>query len=253
MTLPTPLAVQMWTLRDLGIENLADTLRQLGRMGYGAVEFAGYGGHTARDVRRMLDDSAMVAAGAHVGIAQLEADFASVADFHAELGCRNLVVPGPPAGFERNAAGWIDLGKRISALQPQAADRGLSLHYHNHDSELNRFEGRMALDLLLQAAGPKTGAEIDVYWVRFAGDDPAEMISRHAGHCHMVHLKDMAPAEPPHDVEVGEGTLNWDSIFHACREAGIEWYIVELDNCNKPPLEAVELALRNLRRMGIIA
>ena len=42
-------------------------------------------------------------------------------------------------------------------------------------------------------------------------------------------------------------------MIDACREAGVEWYVVEMDNCPKPPLESIELALRNLRRMGIVS
>lgn len=253
MTLPNPIAIQMWTLRDLVAADFADTLRQVARIGYGAVEFAGYGDLPAADVRRMMDDLGLVPAGAHVGIAPLEEDFDRVADFHLELGCTNIIVPGPPAGFERTAANWAALGSRIAALLPLAARRGIALHYHNHGGELARFDGRPALDILLQTAGAGLGAEIDVYWVKFAGDDPAEAVSRRAGTCHMVHLKDMAHGATPRDVEVGEGVLDWPSIFHACREAGVEWYVVEMDNCPKPPLESIELALRNLRRMGIVS
>jgi sugar phosphate isomerase/epimerase len=52
-------------------------------------------------------------------------------------------------------------------------------------------------------------------------------------------------------AEVGEGNLNWPAILQACREAGVEWYIVEQDICQRDPLESLGISLRNLQAMGL--
>ena len=52
-------------------------------------------------------------------------------------------------------------------------------------------------------------------------------------------------------AEVGEGNLEWPQILAACREASIEWYIVEQDTCQGDPFESLGLSLRNLRQMGL--
>jgi sugar phosphate isomerase/epimerase len=45
-----------------------------------------------------------------------------------------------------------------------------------------------------------------------------------------IHLKDYAVASnAPHFAEVGSGNLDWPRILAACRETGVEWYIVEQD------------------------
>ena len=52
-------------------------------------------------------------------------------------------------------------------------------------------------------------------------------------------------------AEVGEGNLNWPAILEACKAAGVEWYIIEQDVCQRDPLESLGISLRNVRAMGL--
>ena len=52
-------------------------------------------------------------------------------------------------------------------------------------------------------------------------------------------------------AEVGEGNLNWPRILSAAAEAGVEWYIVEQDICQRDPFESLAISLRNLKAMGL--
>ena len=68
----------------------------------------------------------------------------------------------------------------------------------------------------------------------------------------VVHLKDMAMSGTQQlFAEVGEGNLEWPEILQACREANIEWYIVEQDICQGDPFASLGLSLNNLRQMGV--
>lgn len=252
MKLPNPLAVQLYTLRELTAKDFAGTLRAVRDAGYGAVEFAGCGGLDAKSLRQLLSDLGLDAAGAHVGIDALEANFTETADFHEEIGCMNLVVSAPPPGFERTAAQWTGLGKRLGEMAPRCAARGFKLAYHNHDFEFETFDGATGHELLFGAAGPAVGAQVDTYWVQYAGGDPAALIRRMKGQVHSLHLKDMSAGSERHDVEVGEGTLNWGEILKAGAEAGVDWHIVEQDECRNPHLQSVRTSVENLRGMGVL-
>ena len=52
-------------------------------------------------------------------------------------------------------------------------------------------------------------------------------------------------------AEVGEGNLEWPEILEACREAEIEWYLVEQDVCQREPMESLGISLKNLRAMAM--
>jgi sugar phosphate isomerase/epimerase len=52
-------------------------------------------------------------------------------------------------------------------------------------------------------------------------------------------------------AEVGEGNLNWPRILDAAKKAGVEWYIVEQDICERDPFDSLKISLENLKAMGI--
>ena len=53
-------------------------------------------------------------------------------------------------------------------------------------------------------------------------------------------------------AEIGEGNMNWVAILAAADEAGVEWYLVEQDDCyERDPFESLAISNRNLREMGL--
>ena len=130
----------------------------------------------------------------------------------------------------------------------------MEIGYHNHSHELARFEGRKtALHMLLEDLDESVWWEIDTYWITHGGGDPAQWIDKVRGRIPCVHLKDMAikTDRTQYMAEVGEGNLNWPRILQACRDAKVEWYLVEQDVCYRDPFESLEISLKNLREMGL--
>ena len=58
--------LQLYTLRDMMEKSVADTLKLVAGVGYGDVEFAGYFGHSAADIRKLLDANGLAAPSVHV-------------------------------------------------------------------------------------------------------------------------------------------------------------------------------------------
>ena len=82
------IGVQLYTLRDLAKSNLSRTLAAVARAGYKEVEFAGYYGHPATRVRRMLDDNGLISPSSHVSLDELEAKHEVVYEDAGILGQR---------------------------------------------------------------------------------------------------------------------------------------------------------------------
>ena len=60
-----PIGLELYTLREECKTNLPGMLSAVAKIGYKGVEFAGYHGHSAKDLRKMLDDNGIVACGTH--------------------------------------------------------------------------------------------------------------------------------------------------------------------------------------------
>ncbi|MBQ5790245.1 MAG: hypothetical protein IIW01_08135, partial [Thermoguttaceae bacterium] len=66
-----PLALQVYSLREYAAKDLAGTMKKIAEMGYEGVEFAGYYGKSAKEVRKALDDAGLKAISTHLGVPQL--------------------------------------------------------------------------------------------------------------------------------------------------------------------------------------
>lgn len=67
--------IQMYSVRDLTEKDLALALQKVSEIGYKSVEFAGFFGHSAEEVKAMLEQFGLTVSGTHSGLDDLEKDF----------------------------------------------------------------------------------------------------------------------------------------------------------------------------------
>lgn len=244
-------ALQMYTVREQAQADFAGTVRAVAQMGYPAIQFAGYGGLSADQMKRLLDELGLKVAGSHVGLSQLEGDLNREIDYNLAVGNRDLIVPALPREMQQDESGFKRAVQILNQLGARCKEQGARLSYHNHAFEFVQFDGRTAMELLLDETDPSVVVwEPDVYWIAYANEDPTAWIRRYAGRCPYIHLKDMTKDESRTFAEVGEGRFDFQPIFEASEAGGAEWYVVEQDRCARPALESAALSLRHLQEWG---
>lgn len=252
---PLPLACQLYTVRDLTQRDFPGTIRELAAIGYRAVELAGYGNlRTAADVRKVLNDHGMAAVAAHTGLDALERGFNKLLDDAAALGTGTIVLSFLPESRRKDADGWRASAALLNELGWACQTQGIELAYHHHHFEFVRLDGEYALDLLWRLTDPAyLKAELDTFWIRYGGEDPAGYIRKLGPRAPLLHLKDLLRGPPVKFGEVGTGILDFPGILAAAREAGVRWGIVEQDNTyDRPPLESLRISYDNLKRLGAV-
>lgn len=242
-----PVGLQLYTVRDECQKDFPGTLRRVAEIGYQGVELAGTYGLSAQDLKKLLDELGLQCAGNHTG----ERDAGKVAELNKTLGCTCVGGPAlPPGGFPTDVESVRAAAAHMNQVGEEYRKRGLRLYYHNHDHEFKQLDGKYILDWFYENTDSALVlAEIDVYWVQFAGVDPAAYLRKYPGRCPLVHIKDMDASRT--FTEVGSGILDWDAIFAACQEVGAQWYIVEQDVCLRPSLESAKLSFDYLKARGI--
>jgi sugar phosphate isomerase/epimerase len=247
-------ALQLYTLREFckTPANIAATMRRVRQIGYAAVQASGLGPIEPVELRRIFDGEGLVCCATHRSLEQLESDPNRVIDEHATLGCRYTAI----GGFflpSFTAGDWAEFITRYNAIAKRYAGSALAIGYHNHHHEFARFDGMPAMQRLIDELDRSVWIELDTYWVQHGGGDPAAWIGKVRGRLPCVHLKDMTVTADKKQVmaEVGEGNLNWPAILEACRAAGVEWYIVEQDTCQRDPFESIAISLHNVHAMGL--
>ena len=248
------LAAQLYTVRDFTNTpaDIATTMKKVKQLGYDAVQCSALGAIDAHELKRIVDGEGLTICATHTDYDRMRDEPQAVIDEHNLWGCKHAAIGGLPQEY-RSAEGYARFAKEASEVAKRLAQGGLTFSYHNHSFELERFNGRTGLEILYEDSDPEYfNSELDTYWIQHGGGDSAAWIRKLKGRAHIVHLKDMAmDGRTQLFAEVGEGNLNWHAILEACKEAGVEWYIVEQDTCQRDPFESLGISLRNLKAMGL--
>lgn len=248
-------AVQLYTLREYTKTpaDIAKTLKRVKEIGYNAVQASAMGPIDPKEFKKILDGEGLVCCATHIKLEHMRDETQRVIDEHKLWGCELTAIGGFFPKENVTAQTWIDFARQYNEIARKFEGSGVRIGYHNHSHELVKYDGKTALQILLEQLDPSVWMEIDTYWITHGGGDPIQWINKCASRLPAVHLKDMAISieRQQYMAEVGVGNLNWDGILAACRQANTKWYIVEQDICYRDPFESLKISLENLKAMGL--
>jgi sugar phosphate isomerase/epimerase len=234
-----PIAIQLYSVRELCAADFPGTLKKIADIGYSGVELAGLNGLTPQEVRKLCDDLGMQVVSGHGGLPTADTVDQCVADSQV-LGAKRLVTgfgPGDMDTLDKVKACAEKFQTGAELLKPS----GLELAFHNHWWEFHKVEGRLVYDVLLEMA-PDVQSELDVYWATYGGSDPVDVLAKHASRVPLLHIKDgplTGGDSPDPHTAVGKGKVAMPRIVAAADPDTLDWLIVELDHCATDMLEAV--------------
>ncbi len=248
---------QLYTVREFTntIEDVEETLKKVADIGYKAVQISGFGPVDMGEVANICEGEGLDVAATHKGWASFKDDLDAVIEEHKIMGCKHPAIGGLKSEYNRNKDGVKRFIDELIPVAEKLKEAGMDFSYHNHSHELIQYDGKTWLGMLYEQA-PKDilKAEIDTYWIQAGGGDPAQWIRMCSGREPLVHFKDMvvSPEKETRFAEVGEGNLNWEAIVEACENGGVEYALVEQDNCyERDPFESLAISYRNMKEMGI--
>jgi sugar phosphate isomerase/epimerase len=250
-----PVALQLFTVRQDLAEDPVGTIHEVAKIGYRGVEGGPPGDMSNKDYLDLLGEAGLKLIGGGCKPADLREDLNRIVESSEELGI-NTLMTGIGGEVRNGGVDWKTSVANLGEGCAKATEAGLRILYHNHAFEFEtEVDGMYGLDYLLTTIPASSiGAEIDTYWVDAGGEDPVAYIEKYAGRLPFLHIKDRTP-EPEHEncpfAEIGHGTLDWDAIFDAAQTAGIEWYVVEQDRWQRPPLECIRMSFEFLQSKGI--
>ncbi|MEO6131389.1 MAG: sugar phosphate isomerase/epimerase [Saprospiraceae bacterium] len=255
--------LQMWSVRDYADKDPLGTIRKLAAMGYKVLEGHKYAdgkfyNWTPKEFRLLLKNLGLKMLSAHTAVNLQSWDYQNntlsdgmkkCIDAHAALGVKQLLCPHIDKEY-RNHDDVQKLAGILNHVGAACKKAGMQFGYHNHDFELVKTDGKYMMDTLLQQTDPDLVIwEMDLYWVVFAHEDPIQWIKKYPGRIKAFHVKDMANSPLRESIEVGDGVIDFASIFRHSKEAGIKYYFIELENYKTNSLDGVEKSLKNLKKI----
>lgn len=274
------IGLQLFSVREEMEKDMDATLKAVADMGYECVEFAGYFGKSAEEVKEMLDKYGLEAISVHQSYEPYLEDGENMVRYLKTIGAEYSAIPW--LGIEFHKGGEKCSYDAIKDVAQMLKANGITMLYHNHDFEFTRVEDKFILDWVYETIPEDLlKTEIDTCWVRYAGYDPAEYILKYSGRAPLVHLKDFEcknkPIAPVYDLidgkgnvskmenraddrseagfvlkPVGMGCQDMPAIIEAAEKAGSEYLIVEMDSSPEMPMmDAVRKSREYLKTLGL--
>ncbi len=220
--------LQLYTLRTEMSQDFAGTLARVAGLGFKEMEFAGYMGNSANQVRGMLDANGLTSPASHIQLQAIRDNLEGEIEFAQTLGQKYIVVP-VVAASERTIADYHRHAEALNRAGEACKAAGLKMGYHNHDFEFATIDGQRPYDILMDETDPElVTMELDLFWITKAGVDPLEYINKYPGRFSMLHVKDMDANGGMADV--GRGTIKFAELFSHVDTGGFEHYFIEHDN-----------------------
>ncbi|MCL2361333.1 MAG: sugar phosphate isomerase/epimerase [Defluviitaleaceae bacterium] len=244
------IGAQLYTVREhtQTAADFAATIKKVANMGYKRVQVSAIGPIPAQEVADICKTHEIDIVITHTNPARIKDETEAVIAEHRIMGADYIGIGATPGGYERNKNGVRQFIVDFTPAAQKIKDAGMTLMYHNHDFEFEKYDSKLMMGYLVEEF-PLLGFTLDTYWVQAGGADPSAWIKALAGRVDVVHLKDMAWAGGKQLMaEVMEGNLNWHSIFDACTAAGVQYAMVEQDDCyGANPFKCLEKSLNNLK------
>lgn len=231
-------SVQLYTFRNELNEDIPGTLQRIADLGYKFVETYDFSEEMSyEEVGQMLRDAGLSVSSMHSEIPLGETGERALR--RAEAFDNDKVIwHGWPEDERYQTEDGI---KELAEIYNEASDflqsNGLQFGLHNHWWEMRVDEnGNYPFETLVNYISDDIFFEIDTYWVKTAGQDPAEIIRKYGDRVEFLHIKDGDAewsedlGEGPHDpmVPVGQGSQDFEAIVDACGDSHT-WFVVELD------------------------
>lgn len=233
------IGLQLYSLRHEFAKDVPGTMAKVKSMGFKYVEIGDTYGLSFPAFIKLLAENQLEVISYGASFERLEKFPQSVADDARSYGARFVMcswIPHEgdaftPADAARAATVFNRAGKIL-------AQNGLLLCYHPHGYEFQpNGKGGTLFETLMESFDVRyVYFEMDVFWIKQAGQDPLALLKKYANRWVLMHLKDRKPgtrdsqngeADDDTNVVLGQGDVGIAPLMKEARSIGIKYYFIE--------------------------
>ena len=268
------IGLQLYSVRSEVANDFENTLKAVKEMGYDGVEFAGLYGKSGKEVKELCEKYNLCPISAHVPLDEMLRDPEKTFETYSQIGCSYVAVPYIGVSDRPLNVNYDKTVESIGRLGEIAQSMGLQLMYHNHDFEFVKLENNQYGydDMFSRIPSDCLTAEMDVCWVKVAGEDPCSYLKKYSDRIPVVHFKDFVmPGSKAHNLynligmeevkneddesfsfrPIGYGAQNVPSLINALDGSVCKWIIVEQDEPwkNMTRMESIKASIEYLKTL----
>jgi sugar phosphate isomerase/epimerase len=262
--------IQLYSVRQQMAQDFEGTLEAVRLTGYLEVESAALPKKPAAEIRRALDQAGLKCVSSHRSFIDVTRDLDVTTEFEKTIGASYIICPGPgrknpPVSGEKVGPLTIDDWKYNAEEFNKAGEKlknaGINFGYHNHWVEFAPVDGKVPYEELLTLCDPdKMTFEMDLGWVKVAGQDPIALMKKNPHRFSMFHVKDFhlppdisfVTHEDAKVTELGRGSIDYKPIFaQAAENQKITHAFVEQEEFDIPWKESLKVDAEYMKNLTI--
>jgi sugar phosphate isomerase/epimerase len=240
--------VQMFEVRKVAEKDLARAFKMIKDAGFNQVELYPIAYHQPPgQLKKLLSDTGLETVSGHFDYTGREM---SVEYAHG-LGLKYLVCPMLPEDQKLSLDGFKKAAEYFSQWGEATKKAGMQFVFHNHCYEFKQIDGSDGWTVLMNGTSPElVKLEFDMFWLTTAGQDPMEMLKKHANRAVLFHMKDRVANAPlsyvvndaatSYCTELGKGTIDWPALLRQAYKQGIRYAYLDQDDTKIPVEESMK-------------
>ena len=241
--------IQLYSVRDEIVKDPRGVIKKIAAAGYNEVEMYGlsagnkFYGLTVKEMVQLLKENNLKSPSGHYAPEDFlfnngnGDDVKNFCEVGHALKNKYIIIPFIKEEKRKSIDQYKVLAERINKAAEICKSADLQLAYHNHDFEFIDLYGEHGYDIFLNNTDKDlVKMEMDLYWVVRAGYDPVELFKKHPGRFPLWHVKDMDKTDRTKNTEVGNGSVDFKTIFANAKLAGVKHYLVEQENNYAPDI-----------------
>ncbi len=229
------IGLALYTVRDAMFRDADEALRRVAEVGYTYVEGAKYADglmyfQSPQSFKALLDKHGLTMHSGHFDLELMQSEPERAIAAARQSGLTYVVIPHLDEEL-RTKEGYQMLVDVLNNCGEICSNYGLQMLYHNHDFEFNRMvAGQRPFDFIVAETDPDlVQFELDLYWTTRAGVDYQKYFNESPGRFPLWHIKDMDDTNEKFFTSVGDGVIDWPTIFAQRELAGMKYFYVEQD------------------------
>jgi len=234
--------LQLYSLRNQFAKDAPGTMAKVKAMGFKNVEMAGTLGLSFPELIKLLAQN-------ELNVVSFGGDYERL-----EKSPQRLVDEARSYGAQYVVCFWIphdsiftveDADKAIAVFNAAGkvvSQNGMIFCYHPHGYEFKPYQNGTLFDYMMEKLDKRyVYLELDVFWIKQAGQDPLQLLRKYSSRFVLLHLKDRKIGTSDTDnghgdlesnVVLGSGDVGIAEILKEAKRLGIKHYFIEDESSN---------------------
>jgi sugar phosphate isomerase/epimerase len=234
--------LQLYSLRNQFAKDAPGTMAKVKAMGFKNVEMAGTLGLSFPELIKLLAQN-------ELNVVSFGGDYERL-----EKSPQRLVDEARSYGAQYVVCFWIphdsiftveDADKAVAVFNAAGkvvSQNGMIFCYHPHGYEFKPYLNGTLFDYMMEKLDKRyVYLELDVFWIKQAGQDPLQLLKKYSNRFVLLHLKDRKIGTSDTDnghgdlesnVVLGSGDVGIAEIMKEAKRLGIKHYFIEDESSN---------------------